>query len=167
MAFNMYTASVPILVRYLKNTSNLLEKGAAHCAAKKVDPSVLLGYRLAPDMFPLSRQIQILSDAAKGGGARLAGVEVPSFPDTETTVEDLKARIAKTVTFLEGLKESQFGGAEARDISFKAGPNELKFKGEDYLASWVFPNFFFHVTAAYSIMRHMGVELGKRDYLGM
>ncbi|MGE4063456.1 MAG: DUF1993 family protein [Rhodospirillaceae bacterium] len=167
MAFNMYTASVPVLVRYLKNTSNLLDKGAAFCAAKKIDPSVLLSYRLAPDMFPLSRQIQILSDAAKGAGARLAGVEVPSFPDTETTVDDLKARIAKTVSFLEGLKESQFSGAENRDISFKAGPNDIKFRGDDYLSSWVFPNFFFHVTAAYSIMRHMGVELGKRDYLGM
>jgi hypothetical protein len=167
MSFNMYQASVPVLVRYLKNISNVLDKGAAYCAAKKVEPAVLTGYRLAPDMFPLSRQVQIMSDGAKGCGARLAGVDVPSFPDTETTIDELKARIAKTVAFLEGLKPAQFDGAETRDISFKAGPNEYKFKGADYLTGWVLPNFYFHATATYAILRHCGVELGKRDYLGL
>jgi uncharacterized protein len=167
MSFNMYQASVPVLVRYLKNISNVLDKGAAYCAAKKVEQTVLTGYRLAPDMFPLSRQVQIMSDGAKGCGARLAGVEVPSFPDTETTIDELKARIAKTVAFLEGLKPEQFDGAETRDISFKAGPNEYKFKGADYFTGWVLPNFYFHATATYAILRHCGVELGKRDYLGL
>jgi hypothetical protein len=167
MAFNMYQASVPVLIRYLKNISNVLDKGAAYCAAKKIEPTVLAGYRLAPDMFPLSRQVQIMSDGAKGCGARLAGVEVPSFPDTETTIDDLKARIAKTVSFLESLKPAQFEGAESRDISFKAGPNDYKYKGDDYLTTWVLPNFYFHATATYAILRHCGVELGKRDYLGL
>jgi len=167
MSLNMYQASVPVLVRYLKNMSNVLDKAAAHCAAKKIEPTVLAGYRLAPDMFPLSRQVQIMSDGAKGCGARLAGVDIPSFPDTETTIDELKARIAKTVAFLEGLKPAQFEGAESRDISFKAGPSEYKFKGDDYLTGWVLPNFYFHATATYAILRHCGVELGKRDYLGL
>lgn len=167
MSLNMYQASVPVLVRYLKNISNVLDKAAAHCAAKKIEPTVLAGYRLAPDMFPLSRQVQIMSDGAKGCGARLAEVDIPSFPDTETTIDELKARIAKTVAFLEGLKPAQFEGAEGRDIGFKAGPNEYKFKGDDYLTGWVLPNFYFHATATYAILRHCGVELGKRDYLGL
>lgn len=167
MAFNMYQASVPVLTHFLKSISNVLDKGAAFCAAKKIEPAVLAGYRLAPDMLPLSRQVQIMSDGAKGCGARLAGVEVPSFPDTETNFEELKARIAKTIAFLEGLKPAQFEGAETRDISLKAGPNELKFKGQDYLTNFVLPNFYFHATATYAILRHAGVELGKRDYLGM
>lgn len=166
MSFNMYQASVPALVRYLKNMSNVLDKAAAFCAAKKIEPSVLTGYRLAPDMFPLARQVQIMSDGAKGCGARLAGVEVPAFPDTEVTIDDLKARIAKTVAFLEGLKPAQFEGSETRDISLKAGANEYKFKGADYLTGWVLPNFYFHATATYAILRHCGVEIGKRDYLG-
>jgi uncharacterized protein len=166
MSFNMYQASVPVLVRYLKNMSNVLDKAAAYCTAKKIEPTVLTGYRLAPDMFPLSRQVQIMSDGAKGCGARLAGVEVPAFPDTETTIEDLKARIAKTVAFLEGLKPAQFEGSETRDISLKAGNNEYKFKGDDYLTGWVLPNFYFHATTTYAILRHCGVEIGKRDYLG-
>jgi hypothetical protein len=166
MSLNMYQASVPVLIRYLKNISNVLDKGAAYCAAKKIEPTVLAGYRLAADMFPLSRQVQIMSDGAKACGARLAGIEVPSFPDTETTIDELKARIAKTVSFLETLKQDQFNGSETRDIAFKAGPNEFKFKGAEYLTTWVFPNFYFHATATYAILRHVGVELGKRDYLG-
>jgi hypothetical protein len=166
MSLNMYQASVPALIRYLKNISNVLDKAAAYCAAKKIEPTVLTGYRLAADMFPLSRQVQIMSDGAKACGARLAGVDVPSFPDTETTIDELKARIAKTVSFLESLKQEQFNGAETRDIAFKAGPNEYKFKGAEYLTTWVFPNFYFHATVTYAILRHVGVELGKRDYLG-
>lgn len=167
MAFNMYTASVPVLIHYLKSMSNVLDKGAAFCTAKKIEPSVLAGYRLAPDMFPLARQVQIMSDGAKGCGARLAGVEVPSYPDTETNIEELKARITKTISFLEGLKPEQFEGSESRDISLKAGARELNFKGQDYLTNFVLPNFYFHATATYAILRHCGVELGKRDFLGM
>jgi hypothetical protein len=167
MSFDMYQASVPVLIRYLKNMTNVLDKGAAFCAAKKVEPTVLTGYRLAPDMLPLTRQIQIMSDGAKGCGARLAGIEVPSFPDTEVTFDDLKARIAKTIAFLEGLKPAQFEGAETRDISLKAGPSEFKFVGSAYLTDFVLPNFYFHATTTYAILRHAGVELGKRDYLGI
>ena len=167
MSLNMYQDSVPVLIRYLKNMSNVLDKAAAYCAARKVEPAVLASYRLAPDMFPLSRQVQIMSDGAKGCGARLAGIEVPSYPDTETNIDELKARIAKTVAFLEGLKPEQFEGSETRDISLKAGPQDLKFKGADYLTGFVLPNFYFHATATYAILRHCGVEIGKRDYLGM
>ena len=166
MTFNMYQASVPVLIRYLKNMSNVLDKGAAHAAAKKIEPTVLTGYRLAPDMLPLTRQVQIMTDGAKGCGARLAGIEVPSFPDTETTFDELKARIAKTISFLEGLKPAQFEGSETRDITLKAGSRELSFKGQAYLTDFVLPNFYFHATATYAILRHCGVEIGKRDFLG-
>lgn len=166
MSLSMYRASVPVLIGYLKNISSVLDKGAAHCAARKIEPSVLAGYRLAPDMFPLTRQIQLMSDSAKGCGARLAGVDVPSFPDTETTLDALKERIARTVAFLESLTPAQIDGAEERDIVLKAGARELRFKGADYLLSFVLPNFFFHATAAYAILRHCGVEIGKLDYLG-
>jgi len=166
MSLSMYQASVPSLIRYLKNISTVLDKGIAHAEAKKIDPAVLANYRLAADMFPLIRQIQIMSDGAKGCGARLAGIEVPTFQDTETSLEQLKERIAKTVAFLEGLKAEQFEGAETRDISLKAGPRELKFKGVDYLFGFVLPNFYFHATAAYAILRHAGVEVGKMDFLG-
>lgn len=167
MSFSIYEASIPVLIKYLKNTSTIVDKAAAFCAARKIEPSVIANYRLAPDMFPFTRQIQIMSDGAKGCGARLAGVEVPSYPDTETNFEELKARLAKTIAFLESLKPEQFAGAETRDVSLKAGPTELKFKGADYLTGFVLPNFYFHATAAYAILRHVGVELGKRDYLGM
>lgn len=166
MSFNMYQASVPVLVRYMKNMTAILDKAAAYCTAKKVDPTVLAGYRLAPDMFPLSRQIQIMTDGAKGCGARLAGVDIPSFPDTETTIDELKTRIAKTISFLEGLDPAQFDGSETRDIKLKIGPNDLQFKGADYLTGFVLPNFYFHATTTYAILRHCGVEIGKRDYLG-
>jgi len=166
MSISMYQASVPALVQYLKNVSNIVDKASAFCTAKNVDPTVIANFRLAADMFPFSRQIQIMSDGAKGCGARLAGIEVPSFPDTETNLEELKARIAKTIAFLEGLKPAQFEGSETRDITVKAGPRELNFKGADYLTTWVLPNFYFHATAAYAILRHLGVEIGKRDYLG-
>lgn len=166
MAFSMYEASVPVFVRFLNNLSAILDKATAHCDAKKIEPTVLAGFRLAPDMIPFTRQIQIMTDLSKGCGARLAGVNVPSYEDTETTLDDLKVRIAKTVSFLETLKATQFEGADARDINLKLGQNELSFKGSDYLTAFVLPNFYFHATVAYAILRHCGVELGKRDFLG-
>ena len=162
---DLYESSVPVFIHFLRSLSAILKKGEAHCAAKKIDPAVMLGMRLAPDMFPLSRQVQIASDAAKGAGARLAGVAVPSFPDEEKTFEELQARISKTIDFLSGLSKEQFEGGEARAISLKAGGRELTFTGAAYLETWAKPNFYFHATTAYAILRHGGVELGKSDYL--
>ncbi|MCX7348772.1 MAG: DUF1993 domain-containing protein [Alphaproteobacteria bacterium] len=162
---NIYDASVPVFTHFLKSLSAILKKAEAHCAAKKIDPSVILNARLFPDMFALSRQVQIASDAAKGAGARLAGIAVPSYPDEEKTFEDLQARIAKTIDFLAGLKREQFDGAAERDIHIKAGPRELDFKGAAFLETWAKPNFFFHLTTAYAILRHNGIELGKPDFL--
>jgi hypothetical protein len=162
----MYDASVPAVINTLEAMSAILDKAAAHCAAKKIDPLVMTSYRLTPDMLPFSRQIQIMTDGVKGMGARLTGTEVPSFPDTETTFDELKARIAKTIAFLKGLKPEQFKDSETRDITLKAGPTELKFKGLAYLTAFVLPNFHFHATVAYAILRHVGVDIGKRDFLG-
>ena len=162
----MYDTSVPVFIHFLNSLSAILKKAEAHCAAKKIDPAVMLGLRLTPDMFPLSRQVQIASDAAKGAGARLAGIEVPSFPDEEKTFEELEARIARTIAFLKGLDKKQFEGAEARSIALKAGGREMTFEGgASFLETWAKPNFFFHLTTAYAILRQGGVELGKRDYL--
>jgi len=133
---------------------------------KKIDPSVLINSRLAPDMFPLSRQVQITTDIAKGGAARLAGVEIPSFADTETTFDELQTRIEKTISFLKTIKSGQIEGSAGRPISLKVGPNEMKFNGQDYLLKFVTPNVYFHVTAAYAILRHNGVDVGKMDFLG-
>ena len=162
---NIYDSSVPVFTHFLGSLSVILKKAEAHCAAKKIDPSVILSARLFPDMFALTRQVQIASDGAKGAGARLAGIAVPSWPDEEKTFEDLQVRIARTVDFLAGLKREQFDGAENRDIHIKAGPRELDFKGAAYLETWAKPNFFFHLTTAYAILRHNGIELGKPDFL--
>jgi hypothetical protein len=162
---NMYDASVPVFTHFLGSLSAILKKAEAHCAAKKIDPAVLLGARLFPDMFALTRQVQIASDAAKGAGARLAGIAVPSWPDEEKSFDDLQARIAKTVAFLAGLKKDQFEGAENRDIHIKAGSRELDFKGAAFLETWAKPNFYFNLTTAYAILRHNGIELGKPDFL--
>lgn len=162
---NMYDSSVPVFTHFLHSLSAILKKAEAHCAAKKIDPSVILNLRLAPDMYPLTRQVQIASDAAKGAGARLAGVAVPSFPDEEKTFEELQARIGKTIAFLSGLSKVQFEGAESRAISLKAGGREMNFTGFAYLETWAKPNFYFHATTAYAILRQGGVELGKSDYL--
>ncbi len=162
---NIFDATVPVLIHFLGSLSAIMKKGEAHCAAKKIDPTVMLGYRLAPDMFALTRQVQIASDAAKGAGARLAGIDVPSYADDEKSFDDLQARIAKTITFLQGLRKEQFEGAESRAISLKAGGRDLSFVGGAYLETWAKPNFFFHLTAAYAILRHAGVELGKPDFL--
>jgi uncharacterized protein len=138
---------------------------SAETCAEGNDPAVMLGLRLSPDMFPLTRQVQIASDAAKGAGARLAGVPVPSYPDEEKSFDELQARVAKTIAFLQGLRKEQFEGAESRAISLKAGGRELSFLGAPYLETYAKPNFFFHLTAAYAILRHAGVELGKPDFL--
>lgn len=166
MAISMYRASVPVFVQYLTSLSAILAKAAEHAAAKKIDPSIFTTGRLSPDMFPLTRQVQIATDHAKGVAARLSGTDVPSFADTEVTFEDLQARIAKTLEFIQSVKPEAIDGSEDKDITLKAGPRELNFKGEAYLTVFALPNFFFHVTTAYAILRHMGVEIGKRDFLG-
>ena len=161
----MFDTSVPVFVHYLKSLSALLKKAEDYCAAKKIDPAVLLSQRLYPDMFALTRQVQIATDGAKAAGARLAGIPVPSFPDEEKTFDELQARIAKTIDFLSTLNKSQFEGAATRSITFKSGGADKTFTGADYLGLWAFPNFFFHVTTAYNILRHNGLEIGKGDYL--
>jgi hypothetical protein len=166
MALSMFQASVPVLIRQLSNLSHILAVGAAHAEAKKIDPSVFINARLAPDMFPLVRQVQIAADAAKGCAARLAGAEVPSHEDFETTFPELQARIEKTIGFLKGFTADQINGSENKEIELKAGSRILSFKGQSYLLVFVLPNMFFHMTTAYNILRHNGVELGKMDYLG-
>lgn len=166
MTLSMYQASVPVFIRSLTNLAAILKKAESYVTVKKIDPSVLINARLAPDMFPLARQVQIASDLAKGCGARLAGVEVPSYEDTEKTFDELQARINKTIAFLNTFKPAQIDGTEAKDIKVKAGPRELEFKGQDYLLTFAIPNVFFHVTAAYAILRHNGLEIGKADFLG-
>jgi len=165
MAISMYRASAPIFLQMLPALSACLDKAAAYAAAKKVDPSVLLQSRLYPDMFPLTRQVQIASDFAKGAVARLAGVDPPKYDDTETTIDQLKARIAKTIDFVKEFKPSQIDGSEERDITIALGNQTRTFKGENYLVGFVLPNFFFHLSTAYAILRHNGVDLGKGDYM--
>lgn len=166
MQLSMYQASVPSLLRFLTNLSEILKKGEAYAAAKKFDPAVLVQGRLYPDMFPLVKQVQIACDVAKGGAARLAGVEVPSHADSETSFADLQARIEKTKSFIESIKPEQVDSSEDRAINLKVGGRELAFAGKDYLMNFVLPNVFFHVTTAYGILRHNGVEVGKGDFLG-
>jgi hypothetical protein len=162
----MYQASIPVLLRAMRNLSAILDKGAAHAEAKNFAPEVLINARLAPDMFPLARQVQSVSDAAKGCAARLAGIEVPSYPDTETTFPELQERLAKTVNFLESIEPEQIDGSEEREVVLKLRNGEMRFTGQAYLLSFVLPNFFFHMTTAYDILRHNGVEIGKMDFLG-
>ena len=166
MPHSMYKASVPLFVRQLTSLSNILKTGEAFAEARKIDPSVLINARLAPDMHPLNRQIQVASDAVKGGIARLGEVEMPSYPDTETTFAELQERIAKTIAFIESVPAEKIDGSEDRIITMKIGPNEMSFPGLSYLSHFVIPNFYFHVTTAYNILRHNGVEIGKRDYIG-
>ena len=161
----MYDTSVPVFIHFLTSLSGILKKAEAHCAAKKIDPAVILNARLFPDMFALTRQVQIASDAAKGAGARLSGIAVPSWADEEKTFDELQARVARTIDFLASLKPEQFAGAETREIALKAGGRELNFKGFAYLETYAKPNFFFHLTTAYAILRHNGIELGKPDFL--
>jgi hypothetical protein len=166
MALTMFDASVPSFLRQLAALDAVLDKAAAHAAARKIDPAVLLGMRLYPDMFPLTRQVQLTCDFAKNTTSRLAGQEPPKWPDEETTIEQLKARIAKTVDFIKGFAAAQLAGAEDRDVTLPIGGKPTTFKGGHFLFDFALPNFYFHATTAYDILRHAGVELGKRDFMG-
>lgn len=166
MSLTMYSSSVPIFLSYLKNLSNILKKGADYAAEKKIDEKVLTGARLFPDMFPLSRQVQIACDVAKGCGARLGSVEVPKYEDNEVTFAELQARIEKTVNFLKSIPEASINGSEQKQIKLQAGPRELEFVGEFFLRNWALPNVYFHITTTYNILRHNGVPVGKMDFLG-
>ena len=166
MSLTMYQASIPAFVRMLGNLSAILDKAAAHAEAKKIAPAIFINARLAPDMFPLSRQVQIATDMVKGCAARLAGIEVPSYEDNEATFEELQARVAKTIAFLQSIRAEQIDGSEERDITVKFGSREFKFLGQAYLVDFVIPNFHFHLTSTYAILRHNGVDIGKMDYIG-
>lgn len=165
-SISMYQASVPVFERALGNLSNILKKALAHAEQHKIDPTVLLASRLYPDMFPLSRQVQIATDMVNGGVARLAGVERPVHEDKETTFEELQQRIQATLDFIASIKPGQIDGSEAKPISLKVGGNELQFQGLPYLLGFVTPNVYFHTVTAYDILRHNGVELGKPDFIG-
>jgi uncharacterized protein len=166
MNISMYQVSTPRFVNILTNLSAILDKAQAHVDARKIDPAALTSYRLFPDMFPMTRQVQIACDAAKGALARLAGVEIPKHEDTEQTLTELKARIAKTIEFVKSIKPAQLDGTEDKDIMLKLGGKEITYKGMQYLLGFALPNFYFHVTTTYNILRHNGVEIGKMDYLG-
>jgi hypothetical protein len=166
MAFTIYDASVPVFTRMLTSLGKVLDKGAAFAEARKIDPAVLLATRLYPDMFPLSRQVQTATDHAKGAAARLSRTEIPKFADNEATFAELGGRIDKTLAFIGGIDRKAFEGAESRDVTLVTGGKERLVNGQAYLLETACPNFFFHVTTAYAILRHVGVEIGKRDYLG-
>ena len=166
MTVSIYDISIPAFIRGLTNLSGLLDKAAALAAAKKFDPGVLVHARLFPDMHALSRQVQIACDTVKGAAARLAGVDIPKHEDTEATLEDLKARIAKTVEFLKTIKPEQLQGAESRPIEMKFPNRTMNFTGLSYLTGFVLPNLYFHVSIAYALLRGNGVEIGKGDFLG-
>jgi hypothetical protein len=162
----MIIQSIPDFIRTLTALKGILDKGAASAQARKIDPLVFTRDRLAPDMFPLSRQVQIACDVAKNGFARLSGVDAPKFEDNETTFEELQARIGKTIDFLRSLQPDTLQGAEGKVVSFPAGPERtLKMKGDAYLTQWMLPNLYFHTVTAYNILRHNGVDVGKMDYL--
>lgn len=162
----IYDATIPPLKRTLNNLAAILKKGEEYADAKKIEHSVLLNSRLFVDMYPLTRQVQIATDMSKGAGARLAAVEIPKYEDNETSFAELQARIAKTIAFLDTIDSKQLQDAETREITITIRKTDLKFSGQDYLLKWVLPNVYFHVTTAYNILRHHGVELGKQDFLG-
>ena len=163
---SMYSASVPAFIHGLQNLAHVLRKGEAHARAHEYAPEALLQARLAPDMLPLARQVQIATDMVKNGAARLAGIEPPKFADDETDFEQLHARLDRAIAFLRSLKPEQIDGSEARDIQLKFGPRTLEFKGLDYLIGFVHPNFQFHASIAYAVLRQSGVKLGKLDFMG-
>ena len=164
---NLYSITIPVLAHNLQNLSAIIDKAQAYASESKIDETVLTSARLFPNMFDFSRQVQIACDMSKGCGARLAGVENPSFEDNETTFDELKQRIAKTVAFLKSLPEDAVNAALGKEIKFKAGPSELSFNGLDYVREWVYPNFYFHYTTAYNLLRHNGLAIGKPDFLGL
>jgi hypothetical protein len=166
MQITMYETLVPTANRMLGNLSNFLDKAEAFAAAKKIDGAVLLNSRLAPDMFPLTRQVQIASDMTKGAAARLSGTEIPKYEDNETTIAELKARIAKTLAFVNSIDAAKYTGSDERDVTLQLRTGDRHFKGLNYLRDYVLPNVYFHVTSAYAILRHSGVELGKNDFIG-
>ncbi len=165
MAFSLYQSSIPVYQRALPAFSAILDKAAAHAAEHKIDPAVLLASRLRPDMLPLSRQVQIFCDTAKNTAARLAGIEAPRIEDTEATIDELKARIQRTLDFIKTVLAKDIDAGEHKEIVFPVGPNKMKMKGADYLLHWSNPNFYFHLTTAYDILRYNGLTIGKRDYL--
>jgi hypothetical protein len=166
MTISMSSASLPVCTRMLTNLSHILSKAEQFADAKKIDPAALTTYRLSPDMLPFTRQILIACDAVKNGVARLSGVEAPKFDDTETTLGQLKERIQKTLDFIATVPAAALDGTEDKEITFPAGPGKTRtLKGQDYLNGWMMPNMYFHITTAYAILRHNGVEVGKIDYL--
>ncbi|MBC8037383.1 MAG: DUF1993 domain-containing protein [Rhizobiales bacterium] len=162
----MFDRSVPVLIHFLKGLSAILKKAEGHCEIKKIDADAILQARLFPDMYHLIRQVQLVTDFAKGMGARIAGIPVPSFPDEEKTFGELQARIGKTIDFLGTLKATQFADAAKRTVTIKVGGQDMSFEGPQYLANYAMPNFYFHLTTAYNILRHNGLELGKKDFMG-
>ena len=165
---SFYDAAVPAYLQILGSLTGILNKAEAHCKAKNIQPEVLLSARLYPDMLPLTKQIQLACDFAGKTSARLAHIDVPSTPDTEKTFDELQQRIAKTLDYLKTLKAEQFEGSDRKDVTFPTGPNSTAtLKGQEFVNRIAFPNFFFHATTAHGIMRHNGVEIGKRDFLGV
>ncbi|NOS73852.1 MAG: DUF1993 domain-containing protein [Methyloglobulus sp.] len=165
MPISMYQASIPHFVLMLGNLSSILDKTSAHAEAKKIDQSVFINARLAPDMYPLSRQIQISADMAKACVARLAGIEAPRYEDNETTLAELQARITKTIAFLQSVDSDQIDGSEDRTVTIKMHDKEVVYTGQHYLLEIIIPHFYFHATTAYGILRHHGVDIGKSDYI--
>ena len=166
MTISMYQASVPRFANILGNLSGILDKAQAHVDAKKIDATVLTGYRLFPDMLPMTTQVQIACDSAKGVVARLAGVDIPAYEDNEKTLADLKARVARTIAFIQTMTPAQIDGTEDKEIITRRGDKETRYTGMQFLLGHAVPNFYFHVTTTYNILRHNGVEIGKRDFLG-
>ena len=166
MSFSMYEASVPVFKQILTSLSAIIDKAEAHATEKKIEPAALLQARLYPDMFPFARQIQVAADFAKGASARLAGVDVPKYEDTEVSFGDLKDRIAKTLAFIASLPQDGLEASAQRDITTGSGASAKQFKGQVYLMHYALPHFYFHATTAYAILRHNGVEVGKKDFVG-
>jgi hypothetical protein len=164
---SFYDATVPAFLQILGSLTGILTKAEAHCKAKNIQPDVILSARLYPDMLPFTRQVQLLCDFAAKSCARLTQSEVPVTPDTEKTFDELKQRLAKTSDYVKAFKPAQFDGADGRDVTFPAGPNTMTLKGQQFLSHYALPNFYFHAATAHDILRHNGVEIGKRDFLGV
>ena len=166
MALSMYQASVPVFVQHLNGLSSVLDKAATWVASRKIDPAVLLATRIYPDMFPLWRQVREVTNHAVNSTAKLAGVDIPKLPESETSIDELKARIAAAIAFLNTIKPAQIDGTEDKTVTMQLGPNQREFKGQALLLGHSLPNFFFHATTAYNLLRQYGVEIGKRDFMG-